>query len=73
MRLIYRGPHDEVEVPVDGELLMCRRDDTVEVPDAVGASLLSQGSSFDAEGNVIPPAHPAWERASRKRSTGGED
>lgn len=42
MRVVYKGPHREVEVPALGRDGRCKRGQTIEVPDEVGASLVKQ-------------------------------
>lgn len=44
MKLTYVGSHDEVEVPSAG--VVCQRNDVVEVPDAIGVSLLEQPDNW---------------------------
>lgn len=39
-RITYTGPHDEVEIPSAG--VVCKRGESVDVPDELGVSLLSQ-------------------------------
>jgi len=41
MRIVYCGPHDEVELPSLGDLA-CKRDETIDVPDEVGLELVKQ-------------------------------
>lgn len=43
-RLTYTGPHDEVEIPSAG--VVCKRGDSVEVPDALSKSLLEQADNW---------------------------
>lgn len=57
MKIQFHG-HTTVDIPgVDG----VEPGDVVEVDDEVGASLLSAGTSFDDDGNVVgSPEDPMW-------------
>ena len=44
MKLTYTGPHDEVEIPSAG--VVCKRGESVEVPEELGASLLEQADNW---------------------------
>lgn len=70
MKITYNGS-DVVDIPgVDGVL----PGSTVEVDDAVGASLLSAGSSFDVDGKVVAPKSPLWTSAAKpKTADAGKD
>lgn len=43
-RITYTGPHDEVEIPSAG--VVCKRGESVEVPDELGKSLLEQADNW---------------------------
>lgn len=42
MRVVYKGPHAEVEIAGLGPDGRCKRGQSIEVPDEVGASLVKQ-------------------------------
>lgn len=47
MKLVYSGAHAEVEVPDTG--ITAKRDEPVDVPDAVAKRLLEQGTWSEAK------------------------
>ncbi|HVS85656.1 MAG TPA: hypothetical protein VHD91_08485 [Gaiellaceae bacterium] len=71
MKVIYQGPHREVEVAHDGGgTTVARRGDAVEVPDEVGASLLSQGEGGEQTWRKASPKEAA--KATAKQDDEGE-
>jgi len=47
VKLTYTGPYDEVEIPSAG--VVCKRGETVDVPDELGKSLLEQADNWRAK------------------------
>ena len=44
MKVTYTGPHDEVAIQTVDYEATCRRGDTIDVPDAIGAGLVEQST-----------------------------
>jgi hypothetical protein len=71
MKLIYEGPHLDVEVPLDdpyGGFLTAERGQPVDVPDDVAAGLLEQGRSENPEHQHECP----WRKATAKELAGAD-
>lgn len=52
MKLVYRGPHDAVEVPLpNGGQLVVERDGEAEFPPSLAESLLEQESNWQPAGS----------------------
>jgi hypothetical protein len=48
-RVVYRGPHDGVVLPLPyGGEVECKRGEAVDVPDSLAPSLLEQESNWQA-------------------------
>lgn len=70
-KLIYEGPHLEVEVPSDavaGGVIYAERGVAVDVPADVAESLLSQGENSDPDGEH----ERTWRKATAKETQAGE-
>jgi len=52
MRVVYPGPIDAVEIAATGQIVRCG--ETVEVPDDIGKSLVSQGWGKQAKKKAEP-------------------
>lgn len=74
MTLIYRGPHDSVDVPVPGTLdvIVAVRGAPVDVPEDLARRLLEAGTTTVADPDatkpvrVIPADPVVWEQAAAK-------
>ena len=66
MRVVYKGPHAEVEIANLGPAGRCKRGETIEVPDSVGAELVKQAYWESAAptlaGKSAKPQQPAADK-----------